>query len=417
MLLTSLMRICLTRSFKTFHFKHEYAKQLSFENLDTLGLYVHIPFCRSLCSFCPYCKELYSSETAANYKIVLLKEIDLVGQQLKKKKTVTSLYFGGGTPVLMLEHLQEIIDKLNQYFIINDGIGVELHPDDITENNLEKLKQIGVTMVSIGVQSFNEECLNKIGRSGHSFIEKLQLVKKANFDVVDVDLIFAIPGQTDKIIAADIKTAFDNGATQISTYPFIDFTFANNEYKPMSERRKKQMLNALSEYCESIGIKRTSVWTFAKHNTEKYSSVTRDTFLGFGVSATTLLKDSFKINTFSIKEYIKRIEDNSLPTSLTLNFTKRQRAVYYLFWSAYSMKIIPDKFEKIVGKPLNKMYGLEFWVLERLGLVYKKENHYVLTSKAAYYYHYIEQAYTTAYIDKMWNVSRKVAFPEEIILK
>ncbi len=417
MLLTSVMRICLTRSFKTFHFKHEYENKLTFENLDTLGLYVHIPFCRSLCSFCPYCKVAYCGETAANYKLALLKEIDLVGSQLTKKKTVTSLYFGGGTPVLMLEHLKDIIDKLKQYFIIKDGIGVELHPEDIIEENLQKLKEIGVTMVSIGFQSFHEECLQKIGRCGNGFIDKLQCVKKMNFDVVDVDLIFAIPGQTDQIIANDIKIAFDNGATQISTYPFIDFTFANNEYKPMSENMKKKMLKALSAYCESIGVDRTSVWTFAKKNTDKYSSVTRDNFLGFGVSATTLLEDSFKINTFSIEDYIKRTEDKCLPTSLTLDFTKRQRAVYYLFWSAYSMQISPESFEKLLGKSLRKMYGFEFWLLEKLGFVYKQENRYVLTNKAAYYYHYIEQAYTTAYIDKMWNVSRNIAFPEEIILK
>jgi len=360
---------------------------------------------------------LYNSETADKYKKALLKEIDLVGKQQKSKKTVTSLYFGGGTPVLMLEHLKDIIDKIAQYFIIKDGIGVELHPEDISEDNLQKLKQMGVTMVSIGFQSFNEDCLSKLGRSGHSFIDKLQLVKKMNFDVVDVDLIFAIPSQTDEIIANDIKIAFDNGATQISTYPFIDFTFANNEYKPMPEHTKKRMLKALSEYCERIGVNRTSVWTFAKHNTNKYSSVTRDTFLGFGVSATTLLKDSFKINTFSIEEYIKRTEENNLPTSLTLAFTIRQRAVYYLFWSAYAMRIFPNKFEKLVGKPLNKMFGFEFWILEKLGLVHKKDEQYILTNKAAYYYHYIEQTYTTAYIDKMWNVSRKIAFPKEIILK
>ena len=81
------------------------------------------------------------------------------------------------------------------------------------------------------------------------------------------------------------------------------------------------------------------------------------------------------------------------------------------------MRIFPKKFEKIVGEPLNKMFGIEFWILERLGLVCKKDNHYILTNRAAYYYHYIEQAYTTAYIDKMWNVSRKIAFPKEIILK
>ncbi len=417
MVLTSLMRIWLTRSFKPFRFENIYSDRLEYEKLENLGLYVHIPYCRSICSFCPYCKVVYNEQSAGEYNFALLKEIDLAGKPQTGKKEVTSLYFGGGTPVLMLDHMEAIIEKLKQYFVIRDGIGIELHPEDINKDNLDKLKKMGITMVSIGFQSFNEECLQKLGRKGMDFVSKLQLVKEYDFDAVDVDLIFAIPGQTEKILTDDVLTAFRNGATQISTYPFIDFTFANNEYKPMPEAVKKKMLKTLSGYCAGLNVERTSVWTFAKRNTGKYSSVTRDTFLGFGVSATTLLKNSFKINTFSIKDYIKRISENCLPTSLTLKFSLRQRAVYYLFWSAYSMKISPDKFEKIVGKPLKKMYRMEFWLLEKMGLVVKENDQYILSPGAAYYYHYIEQVYTTAYIDKMWNISQKVAFPEEMVLK
>ena len=93
------------------------------ENLKNLGLYVHIPFCRSLCDFCPYVKELYNQEKALLYKEALLAEINLVCHGLKAPKTVTSLYFGGGTPALMAEHLGEIINKLKDYFIITGGIG------------------------------------------------------------------------------------------------------------------------------------------------------------------------------------------------------------------------------------------------------------------------------------------------------
>lgn len=417
MLLTSLLRIILTRSFKPFIFEGNFENKLDFEELEDLGLYVHIPFCRSLCSFCPYCKEKYNKQKADLYKIALLKEIDIACKNSKEKKQATSLYFGGGTPALMIDDLKDIIEKLKKYFIITGDIGVELHPSDITEENLYKLKLAGVTMVSIGIQSFNENCLKKLGRSSEALIDKIKLINNYCFDVVDVDLIFAIPEQTDEILVNDIKTAFDCGATQISTYPFIDFTFADNKYKPMPENVKKKMLKMLSEYCYKINVERTSVWTFARHDTKKYSSVTRDTFLGFGVSATTLLKDIFKINTFSIEEYINRINNNCLPTSLTLNFTKRQRAVYYLFWSAYSLKINMDKFKKIIGAPLNKMFYLEFKIAEKFGLVRKNGSIYELTDKAAYIYHYIEQSYTTAYIDKMWNISRNEAFPNKIILK
>lgn len=81
------------------------------------------------------------------------------------------------------------------------------------------------------------------------------------------------------------------------------------------------------------------------------------------------------------------------------------------------MKIDTDKFEKIVGKPLLDMYSFEFFIAEKLGYVKKNGKIYELTDKASYYYHYIEQVYTTAYIDRMWNISRNIAFPEKVILK
>jgi len=417
MLLTSLMRIMLTRSFKPFIFQGKYTNDLKFETLDDLGLYVHIPFCRSICSFCPYCKELYNKQRAEDYKIALLKEIDIVCRNMKDGKKATSLYFGGGTPAMMIDDLKDIIDKLKEFFIIEGGVGVELHPYDITEDNLAKLKTAGVTMVSLGIQSFNKECLSKLGRSVTSFEEKIKLAANYGFDAVDVDLIFAIPGQTDKILENDIKTAFESGATQVSTYPFIDFTFADNEYKPMSNKVKRRMLRSLNRFCRQINIERTSVWTFAKPGTEKYSSVTRDAFLGFGVSATSLLRTSFKINTFSIDRYIERVNEGQLPTSLTLKFTRRQRAVYYLFWGAYSMKIDMNKFEKIVGTPLRMMFGLELDLAEKAGFVRRKGNIYEITEKGSYIYHDIEQVYTTAYIDKMWNVLRNEPFPDKMILR
>lgn len=422
MILTNILTTWLTRSFKPFEFTNKYTNNLDFEAINELGLYVHIPFCKSICSFCPYCKEIYNESTAAKYKDALIKEIDLVGSKLTNKedidykKEITSLYFGGGSPALMVDDLSDIIKALEKYFIIKQGIGVELHPTDINDEVLLKLKNAGVNMISIGIQSFDDTCLSSIGRKPTDYSKIFKSIKAANFDVVDMDLIFAIPGQNENILLEDIEKAFSNGATQISTYPFIDFTFANNLYKPLSENTKKEMLKSISKYCKDTDRNRTSVWTFANHNTDKYSSVTRDNFLGFGVSATTLLKNEFKINTFSIDKYINRVNNGELPTSLTLDFTLRQRACYYLFWNSYSMKIDSKKFENYFGKSLKNMYGFELWVGQMLGLLKFDEGVYYLTDKGAYYYHYVEQAYTTAYIDKMWNISRKQAFPDKITL-
>jgi oxygen-independent coproporphyrinogen-3 oxidase len=415
--ITSLLRIWVTRSFKPFEFTNRHDDRLDFEGLKELGLYVHIPFCRSICSFCPYCKVVYDKELAEEYLGALLSEIELVGRTMSGPKEVTSLYFGGGTPALMLDRLGEIISALKKHFVIREGIGVELHPEDVRDDTLDKLKAAGVTMISIGVQSFDPGCLSALGRSEPDCGRIFDAVMKAGFETVDIDLIFAIPGQTAGILKNDIETAFSNGATQISTYPFIDFTFADNRYKPLPEKEKKRMLSEITAFCAEMGCQRTSVWTFARPGTEKYSSITRDNFLGFGVSATTLLKEQFKINTFSIEGYIKRVAQGQLPTSLTLAFSLRQRAAYYLFWSAYSMRISPERFQSYFGRSLDSMYGAEIKLCRMLGLLKRAGDDYELTEKGAYYYHYIEQAYTTAYIDRMWNISRNEPFPVKIILK
>jgi oxygen-independent coproporphyrinogen-3 oxidase len=407
----------MTRSLKPFVFTAKNSGKIDVRDEEALGLYVHIPFCREICSFCPYCKVLYDVSIARRYKAALLKEIDLAGSVLPSKKNATSLYFGGGTPALMIDDLRDMIDTIKKYFTIQGGIGVELHPEDVTRENLTALRKAGVTMVSLGIQSFDEECLRKLGRGKSDFTEKIAWANQAGFEVIDVDLIFAIPGQTEEILLQDMETAFRSGATQISTYPFIDFTFADNKYKPLPEREKKKLLRGINEYCKSSGKNRTSVWTFAKKDTEKYSSVTRDSFLGFGVSATTLLRKEFKINTFSIDAYIDKINNNVIPTSLTLHFTLRQRAVYFVFWSVYGMKIDSARFKAMIGLPPEKLFSGELWLGKKIGLLKEHDGDYYLTDRGAYYYHFIEQVYTTAYIDKMWNVLRKIDFPEMIVLR
>ena len=145
--------------------------------------------------------------------------------------------------------------------------------------------------------------------------------------------------------------------------------------------------------------------------------MTRDNFLGFGCSATTLLRKQFKVNTFSVDGYCKRIAEKKLPTSLTIRFTKRQRMVYYLFWTAYSTRVNQADFEKFFGVPLKKMYGFEIFMARLLGFVEEKEKGvYEMTLKGAFYYHHYENYYTLAYIDKMWGIMRKEPFPKGIEL-
>ena len=280
--ITDLTRMWLTRSIQPFTFKNEYDETLFYGDCDNLGLYVHIPFCEKICSFCPYCKVLYSKEMCDAYIDALLREIHMVGSQKAGKKQVTSLYFGGGTPALAVDRLGEIIEAIEEHFIITEGIGLELHPRNVNVEMLAKLKAAGVTKISIGIQSFQEKYQNILGR-----------------EVVDIEKMATALAQVE---FETVSIAFSHGANHVAIYPFIDFTFTSSKVNVMEKKEKRKLLDEITKYCMEQGYHRSSIWTFSSDKEAKYSSMTRDNFLGFGCSATTLLRDQFKINTFSVGE-------------------------------------------------------------------------------------------------------------------
>jgi oxygen-independent coproporphyrinogen-3 oxidase len=413
-ILTTLTRMWLTKTYKPFSFKNEYDQNLPFGECENLGLYIHIPFCKSICNFCPYCKVKYSKEKCDEYIDSLIKEIHIVGSQQREKKKVTSLYFGGGTPALAADRIKEIVDAVNEHFIITEGIGLELHPDNLNTETLQTLKNAGVSKISIGIQSFCSKYQKILGRKSVDITALKNALESVEFQTVSMDFIFALPEQTIEDLKSDIDTAFSLGANHIAIYPFIDFTFTKSPLKAMPKREKRKLLDAVTNYCMSKGYSRNSIWTFSSEENADYSSMTRDNFLGFGCSATTLLKNQFKINTFDVESYCRRIADKKLATSLTIRFTKRQRMIYWLFWTAYSTKVDPKDFERFFGVSLKKTYGFELWLAKLLGFVKEKNGIYKMTLKGAFYYHYYENFYTLAYIDKMWGIMRKEAFPTKI---
>ena len=414
--ITNLTRMWLTRTTKPFTFKNEYDQILPFAECENLGLYVHIPFCKSICNFCPYCKVRYSAELCDRYIDSLIQEIHLVGNQNAERKNVTSLYFGGGTPALAAHRIKEIVDALNDHFIITEGIGLELHPDNVNIEVLQALKNAGVTKISIGIQSFCDKYQKILGRKEIDTTAMMSALAAVPFETVSMDFIFALPGQTYDDLKSDIDKAFSLGANHVAIYPFIDFTFTETPVAAMPKKEKRELLDAITRYCLGKGYSRSSIWTFSSEPDANYSSMTRDNFLGFGCSATSLFKGQFKINTFDVESYCERIRSGNLATSLTIRFTKRQRMIYWLFWTAYSPRVNARDFEKFFGVPLKKMYGFELWVAKRLGFIKEHDGIYEMTLKGAFYYHYYENFYTLSYIDKMWRIMQKEAFPEKIKL-
>lgn len=262
-MITHLLRLALAREIRPFLFKGGICEEINYDQKNT-GIYVHIPFCKVICTFCPYYKIKYEKKLADQYFEALIKEIDIVGKKLKSRKEVVSVYFGGGSPALAGSNLSIIMGKIREYFEIKGNCGIELHPDNINEVTLEEIKKAGFDMVSIGIQSFQDKCLDALGREKIDSRSIMRLVKAAGFKAIDIDLIFGIPGQDRLDLEKDFVQAVESGATQISAYPFIDFSYVNNHKKPQGRREKKEMLDTLSEISRKMGFIRNSVWTFAK---------------------------------------------------------------------------------------------------------------------------------------------------------
>ena len=414
--LTTAARMWLTRSVEPFRFTSENDEVLPYDDARNLGLYVHIPFCRSICSFCPYCKRVYDEALAHEYVSALKHEIELVCRDHPRRE-VTSLYFGGGTPALVADEVAGIICALGEHFEITDGVGLELHPDDVTPEKLRVLADAGVTRISIGVQSFSPTGLDSLGRADHDWDAMFTALAEVPFETVSMDFIFALPGQTAEALIADLERAYANGANHIAMYPFVDFSYTSRKFESMPTDERRALMRDVTGYLEDNGYVRDTIWTFAKPGTPRYSSMTRENFLGFGCSATTLLRDEFKVNTFSVPAYLERVGEGQLPSSLTIRFTERQRMVYWLFWTAYTMHIDARDFETFFGRTLEECYGAELRMLERMGYVEHDGTRWTMTPAGAWWYHYFEHHYTYSYIDQMWGLMRHEAFPSELVIR
>lgn len=167
------------------------------------------------------------------------------------------------------------------------------------------------------------------------------------FETVSMNFIFALPGQTYNDLRSDIDEGFSLGANHVAIHPFIDFTFT---------------------------------------------------------------KSPVNINTFDVKTYCERIRSDKLTISLTIRFTRRQKMIYWLFWTAYSTSVKESYLKKFFGMPLKKIYGFAFWIVKQLGFIKEQDGTYEMTRKGVFYYYYYENFYTLFYIDKMWGIMRKEAF-------
>ena len=410
-----LLSAFLTRSLEPFRFTPVPIEPASW-TAPGLGLYVHIPFCRTLCDFCPYNRVAFDAHAMKTYMAALEREVELVANRIGHRTECSSLYFGGGSPALSLDYLPSLLALIDTRFRLTGPKAIELHPSDVTEENARKLAELGFSLVSVGVQTFQEKLNLDIGRAFTDPSPAIERLVAAGFKTIDTDLLFGLPGQSSEMLEADLRRAVTLGATQISAYPFISFSYAKTPRVLPGFRERKRLLQTLEATAASLGLERSSIWTFAKSDSIGYTSVTRENFLGFGASATTLLPDLFSINTFSVDAYSSRLGQGQVPTALTLPFTRRTRALYWLFWNSYLTRLSRQDYARLFDGNLDDDFRPELRLARHLGIIKEAVYGYALTPRGRYLFHLVEQAYTTEYIDKTWNTCRTQAWPPSLEL-
>ncbi len=390
--------------------------------LSSINLYIHLPFCRQLCPFCPYMKEAYDPAVSTAYQDALLKELDGY-RQLWGDINIESVYFGGGTPSMTPEIIERTLSWIAGNFHLGREIGVEVNPLDARPDVISAFKNSGVSLISLGVQSFNDRFLDMLGRDYDSKLAKEACRRLLGaFATVDADLIFAIPTQSLQEVEADVATACELGVDQISTYPLLYFSYAPLR-KQLHEARmttppwwvERQMLGAIVKKTQEAGYRRTSLWSFNKPETIRYTTVTRDAFVGIGASATSRIGDYFKLNTFSVAEYIKAVKEGS-PLALSARLDAGDKMAYWFFWRAYDLAINTSTFRSIFGQDLPYRVRAFLSLLEFLGMTQRRRNTIHLTERGAYLFHLIEKEYTHAYLETMWNACLQEAWPQRVVI-
>ena len=337
---------------------------------------------------------------------------------------ITSLYVGGGTPTLDREGFVRILQYIRKRFPGDYPVAVELHPHVADPQSLNQLREAGVSQVSVGLQSFDDQDLRAIGRNHNAAAGRTALrnALAAGFNGVNVDLMFAVPGQTEDSWYRTVAETLDIGADEISTYPMFSFPYAQplgqREQFPhrASERVLRHRLDVACRAAEQKDFQRTSVWTWTRPTKARFSSVTRNRYIGLGPGAASMTGDRFYVNTFSVAAYAEAVSSR-LPVALVLQVPPRLDRTYWLYWSLYALHISREQFARSYsGLDLDQEFAIPLRALQGLGLLRRVQTGYDVTHSGAYWIHRIQNVFSLQYLEHVWGACRREAWPQEVAL-
>jgi len=354
----------------------------------TVGqLYVHIPFCPSLCPFCTFHRVLFRPDLAQPYFSAVRHEIDRcceAGFQFQ------DLYVGGGTPTVLPEALCELIEHVRRRFSIRH-VTVETNPSHLTADNMGRLRAAGVDRLSVGVQSFDDALLAPMGR--HVYGTSAEIIAAlegaaSRFPTLNADMMFNLPQQGEASLERDLTILLKlPSVNQVTFYPLM----TSRGSLPRVEAHMGPPLQRERDYYERIGavleptMPRSSVWCFSRGTDaiDEYMA-DHDEYVGVGSGAFSYVGGRLYSNTFSIPRYLERVMSDRTAVTGTRALSTREQMRFDLLIKLFGLEFSKSDIEAKWAGQFARSLWKERFLFRSLGIIEETPDKYRLTEIGLY---------------------------------
>lgn len=352
--------------------------------MNQAGIYIHIPFCRSHCSYCDFATGMYTADLAERYVRSLVKEIESFGED--SKQPVDTIYFGGGTPSLLSAAQLEILLRIvSERFTVSPRaeVTMEMNPGTVTPEKLADFKTLGINRASFGAQTFNDSELARLGRS-HTAQETRQTfryLRDAGFDNVSFDLIAGLPGQTLDGWHRNLDEAFSLRPEHLSFYllevhqgtPLADHIRRGIQPVP-DEELAAEMYEVMLERSAAAGYEHYEISNLclagyqSRHNTKYWTGAP---YYGFGCSAHSY-DGGFRrwANERDIVSYLEMIEGDKSAVVVETALTQYDRQAEAVFLGLRMMDgLSVERYRELFGADIRETHATDLARFRDAGLI------------------------------------------------
>lgn len=383
-----------------------------------LNVYIHIPYCIQRCSYCYYhtvnLKGKERVQQINQYADALCKETDLAVEYFDlTDRPVVSIYFGGGTPTLMEEnHFEQILNRLRQYLNIDDPeITIEAEPVTLTEKKAQMIKNVGVTRISLGVQSLNDDIIKHSNRfdTAKKALKAIEIAQSTGA-TVNIDLMSGLAEETMDTWAHSVNTAIASGVDSITVYK-MDLYANTSYYKsirsdqldlPTDEQESEFMRYALDRFNQE-DYRPWSFFTFTKGgmNVHKHSpSIWRgEDLCSLGSSAFGILGNWHYQNSSDLSKYISKIDAGELPISRSYEMNCKEQMIRAVVLGMKLVSIDLDHFQQRFGLRLERLCASTIAQLSDEGYVVLADNRLSMTEKGILHGDYVGKSLGKALLE------------------